>query len=161
MPERIERDVVAILSFTVVDEETSELLESVPQLAYLHGHDNLPAPVEGVLEGLEGGAAFDEVIPLAFGEATGATQSIRRGDLPRHLRDRARPGASFAAEGSDGTVHTLWVTEARGGRLTVTADHPFAGRTIRLEGQVLQLRPASATELEHGHAHGPGGNHHH
>ncbi|HHO54639.1 MAG TPA: hypothetical protein ENK18_28125 [Deltaproteobacteria bacterium] len=161
MPERIERDVVAILSFTVADEETSEILEDVPQVAYLHGHGNLPEAVEGVLEGLADGASFDEVVPLAFGEATGATQSIRRGDLPRHLRDRARPGASFAVEGSDGSVHTLWVTEARGGRLTVTTDHPFAGRKIRLSGQVLQLRPASASELEHGHAHGPGESHHH
>jgi len=160
MPERIEQDVVAIISFQVADAGTEEVLETAPSLAYLHGHDNLPSSLEAVLDGLEAGASFDETVANAFGEATGLTQSVRKGDLPKGVRDRLRTGGSFVAEGSDGERHVLWVTAMKGGRVTVTADHPFAGRDVRFQGNVVQLRVPSAAELQHGHAHGPGGHHH-
>lgn len=161
MPERIERDVVAILSFTATDADADQVLEHAPSLAYLHGHDNLPTGLEAVLEGLAAGDAFDEVVHDAFGAATGTEQNVRKGDLPKNVRDRLRVGASFAASGSDGSTHVLWVKAMKGGRVTVTADHPYAGKNVRFQGAVLQLRVPSATELEHKHAHGPGGHHHH
>jgi len=161
MPESIQRDVVAIIAFQVTDEETGEVLEAAPSLAYLHGHSNLPAPLEGVLEGLEAGATFEQTVPLAFGEATGREQSVRRGDLPKQVRDRLRVNSSFAAEGSDGTTHVLWVRAMKGGRVTVTADHPFAGKTVRFEGVVHSVRSPTPVELDHGHAHGPGSPSHH
>lgn len=161
MPDRIERDVVAILSFTASDADADEVLESTPSMAYLHGHDNLPEALEGILEGLSAGDSFDEVVPEAFGTASGATQSVRKGDLPKHVRDRLRVGASFVAEGSDGSKHVLWVTAMKGGRVNVTADHPYAGKSVRFHGSVVQLRAPTAAELEHEHAHGPGGHHQH
>ena len=160
MPERIERDVVAIISFQAIDASNEEVLETAPTLAYLHGRDNIPASLEGVLEGLEAGASFDQTIAQAFGESTGQSQSIRKGDLPKHLRDRLRVNSSFVAEGGDGTKHVLWVTAMKGGRITVTADHPYAGKDVRFQGNVVQLRAPTAAELEHGHAHGPGGTRH-
>jgi FKBP-type peptidyl-prolyl cis-trans isomerase SlyD len=161
MPERIERDVVAILSFTATDADADEVLEHAPSMAYLHGHDNLPSAFEAKLEGLSAGDDFDETVPDAFGAATGASQSVRKGDLPKHVRDSLRVGGNFVAEGSDGTRHVLWVTAMKGGRVTVTADHPYAGKNIRFAGTVVQLRSPTASELEHHHAHGPGGHHHH
>ena len=41
----------------------------------------------------------------------------------------------------------------------VTADfnHQMAGRTLRFEVEVVDIRAASEEELAHGHVHGPGG----
>jgi len=40
-------------------------------------------------------------------------------------------------------------------------NHPMAGINLFFVGKVLSVREATASELDHGHAHGPGGHHHH
>jgi FKBP-type peptidyl-prolyl cis-trans isomerase SlyD len=39
-------------------------------------------------------------------------------------------------------------------------NHPMAGNTLHFTGKVIDVREATAEELSHGHAHGPGGHHH-
>ncbi|MBK7038781.1 MAG: hypothetical protein KBF42_08050 [Chitinophagales bacterium] len=39
-------------------------------------------------------------------------------------------------------------------------NHPLAGVNLCFKGEILEVRDASAEELEHGHVHGPGGHHH-
>ena len=39
-------------------------------------------------------------------------------------------------------------------------NHPLAGHELHFTGEVLNVRAATAEELEHGHVHGPGGHHH-
>lgn len=39
-------------------------------------------------------------------------------------------------------------------------NHPLAGHELHFTGEVLDVREATAEELEHGHVHGPGGHHH-
>jgi FKBP-type peptidyl-prolyl cis-trans isomerase SlyD len=36
-------------------------------------------------------------------------------------------------------------------------NHPLAGREMHFKGHVIDVRPATAEELEHGHVHGHGG----
>ena len=54
------------------------------------------------------------------------------------------------------------VVVAKVGRHTVDVDtnHPLAGKTLRFDIQITDVRPATEEELAHGHAHGPGGHHH-
>jgi FKBP-type peptidyl-prolyl cis-trans isomerase SlyD len=39
-------------------------------------------------------------------------------------------------------------------------NHPLAGEALHFEGTIIEVREASAEELEHGHVHGPGGHEH-
>lgn len=39
-------------------------------------------------------------------------------------------------------------------------NHPLAGADLHFQGEILDVREATSEELEHGHAHGPGGAHH-
>jgi FKBP-type peptidyl-prolyl cis-trans isomerase SlyD len=39
-------------------------------------------------------------------------------------------------------------------------NHPWAGKRLRFDCQILDVRPATAEEMEHGHVHGPGAHHH-
>lgn len=38
-------------------------------------------------------------------------------------------------------------------------NHPLAGKDLFFKGEILEVRDASAEEIEHGHAHGPEGHH--
>ena len=42
----------------------------------------------------------------------------------------------------------------------VDANHPLAGRALRFQLSVKDIRDASAEEIAHRHVHGPGGHQH-
>lgn len=43
----------------------------------------------------------------------------------------------------------------------VDGNHPMAGKDLFFDVEITMNRPATAEEMSHGHAHGPGGHHHH
>jgi FKBP-type peptidyl-prolyl cis-trans isomerase SlyD len=51
------------------------------------------------------------------------------------------------------------VTEIDGDDVTVDGNHPLAGETLIFDVEVIDVRPATADELAHGHVHGAGCNH--
>jgi FKBP-type peptidyl-prolyl cis-trans isomerase SlyD len=52
------------------------------------------------------------------------------------------------------------VTDIAGGKVVVDGNHPLAGQRLRFDCTVLDVRPATAEELAHGHVHGPHGHAH-
>ena len=45
--------------------------------------------------------------------------------------------------------------------IKVDGNHPLAGKELHFEVEVLELRDATAEEINHGHVHGPDEAHHH
>jgi FKBP-type peptidyl-prolyl cis-trans isomerase SlyD len=45
--------------------------------------------------------------------------------------------------------------------VTVDGNHPMAGKDLFFDVEIMASRPATQEEMNHGHAHGPGGHHHH
>ena len=41
--------------------------------------------------------------------------------------------------------------------ITVDGNHPLAGIDLKFDVEILEIREATAEELEHGHVHGEGG----
>ncbi len=52
------------------------------------------------------------------------------------------------------------VREVSAEGVLIDFNHPMAGVNLYFTGNVESLRPATDTEMEHGHVHGPGGHHH-
>ena len=52
------------------------------------------------------------------------------------------------------------VTNVGDENVTLDMNHPLADVTLHFDVEVMEVRDATAEELEHGHVHGPGGHQH-
>jgi len=77
----------------------------------------------------------------------GKQQSFRVGQIIHiDLGERRRQAASIVKVGKF--------------NLDVDTNHPLAGQDLRFEVTIDEVRPATESEIAHGHAHGPGGHNH-
>jgi FKBP-type peptidyl-prolyl cis-trans isomerase SlyD len=159
---KIIADTVVTLAIDLLDAR-GERVQRNPQYVYLHGHGGLFPRLEETLEGQDVGAKLR--VKLAAAEAFGAHDPTRVQVEPRsRFPGKVKVGMEFEGETRHGdhTHPTVFrVTRLTELDVTLDANHPLAGQDIEVRCAVLDVRPASAEEMAHGHAHGPGGHHHH
>lgn len=63
--------------------------------------------------------------------------------------------------GPDEDAPVFTVTEVTTSHVVVDANHPLAGEDLTFSIVMGDIRQATDDEIAHGHAHGPGGHHHH
>ncbi|MBC7531564.1 MAG: peptidylprolyl isomerase [Oligoflexus sp.] len=68
-------------------------------------------------------------------------------------------GMQLQAQTDDDTM-VVTVVSLSEDEVTVDENHPLAGKTLDFELELLDVRDATAEELQHGHVHGIGGHHH-
>ncbi len=131
-------------------------------LAYLHGQGNIVPGLERQMTGLKVGDELVATVPPeeAYGAARGdVTESVHRSAFPKDME--LQVGMPVRAEGPDGQPLMLWVEKIEGARVTITLNHPLAGKTLHFSVRIAEIREANENEIAHGHAHGPDGHHHH
>ena len=159
---KIEQGTVVTLRFELADTQGNVLEKSEEPVDYLHGgHSGMFPAVEESLAGLETGAELSVRLEPddAFGEYD---ESLKRTEplsaFPRNLK----VGMRFEGKGEDsGETRVYTVASIEGDLIEVDGNHPYAGRTLDFRCTVLSVRKATEEEISHGHAHGPGGHHHH
>jgi len=85
----------------------------------------------------------------------GNIQNVPRRKLPE---GKIQPGMRVRLQTNQGQIVAL-VTAVKGDYVTIDANHPLAGMNLHFDVKVVEVREATAEELEHGHVHGPGGHH--
>jgi FKBP-type peptidyl-prolyl cis-trans isomerase SlyD len=156
---------VVTLTFQLYDGEGTLLEETPEPIAYLHGgHSGMLPKLEEALNHKAVGDDVSVTIEPADGFGDYDPDLVKVEGVDRLPADVA-VGMQFEAyanpddpEGS-GTVFT--VTDIADGKVVLDGNHPWAGRLLRFDCRILDVRPATREELEHGHVHGPGGHHHH
>ena len=154
---------VVSIHYKVVDSESNELIDSsenAEPMTYLHGARNLIPGLEQALEGRTEGDAFEVTVSPA--EAYGERSDDRVQQVPIEAfqgMDKVEPGMRVSAQTEQGAIELI-ITAVEGENVTVDANHPLAGKSLKFEVRVESVRDASEEELAHGHAHGPGGHHH-
>lgn len=129
-------------------------------LVYLHGSQNIVPGLERQLLGKKVGDKVDAVVPANEGYGDydpAAEQSVPKAQFPPEVA----VGMSFQTRGRNNQPMTVWVRMIKDDKVTITANHPMAGQKLNFTVEVLDVRRATADEKKHGHAHGPGGHHHH
>jgi FKBP-type peptidyl-prolyl cis-trans isomerase SlyD len=142
------------------DGEIVDSSEEGEPLQYVHGVGQIVAGLERALLGLEKDARTQVVVTPgdAYGEHDPAgVQEVPKQDFGDELPELGRP---YPARGPEGEMVPFVVKEIREDVIVVDLNHPLAGRTLHFDVAVVGVREASPEELQHGHAHGPGGHHH-
>lgn len=156
------KDKVVRIDYTLKDDDGTVLdtSEGREPVSYLHGVQTLVPGLENALEGQEAGNSLRVTVPPAQGYGDrdpGRVAAVPKENFPPQANIEV--GVQFQAETPDGP-QVVTVVEVTEEEVTVDANHPLAGKTLHFDVKVLDVRDATAEEIEHGHAHGPGGHHH-
>lgn len=158
---KIAKDSVVSFHYTVseVGQEPLESSKDREPLAILIGHGNIIPGLEAAMTDHEAGDSFgvDVTAADAYGERReGLTQRVPK----KHF------GAQKLVPGTQVVLQTNFgpraVTVDKVGLSVVDVDlnHPMAGKDLHFDIEIVEVREATAEEVEHGHVHGEGGHQH-
>jgi FKBP-type peptidyl-prolyl cis-trans isomerase SlyD len=152
-----------VLSFhyTLKDQkgETIETSQGHGPLTVLEGRGQIIPKLEAELVKMKVGEKKN--VFVSHIEAYGAYNDklIRKVNVKDLPKKNPKIGDEF--EVAAGTRKTLvTITEINGDEITLDGNHPLAGKDLTFDVELTEERPATAEEMAHGHAHGPGGHHH-
>jgi FKBP-type peptidyl-prolyl cis-trans isomerase SlyD len=153
---------VVTIDYTLTDDhgQVIDSSDGREPLAYLHGNHNIVPGLEHALEGKQKGDSLNVAVSPAegYGEREdGLIQSV-----PRNLfedADQLQVGMQFQSVSEEG-IRLVTVVDVAQDTVTVDANHPLAGTNLNFAVTIVDVRDATAEELDHGHVHGEGGHHH-
>ncbi|MDW7679184.1 MAG: peptidylprolyl isomerase [bacterium] len=138
--------------------DSGEMLDSSfdrqEPLIFLVGHRNVIPGLENELIGMESG---DE---KSIRVAPEQGYSVRNEKLVQSVSTERLPDDMELEEGKvlrfqeqDGQIIEAFITSLTDDEVTLDLNHPLAGEHLNFDIQVVDVREASAEELEHGHVH--------
>jgi FKBP-type peptidyl-prolyl cis-trans isomerase SlyD len=164
-PMNILANTVVTLTFELFDADGVLLEATDKPITYLHGgHSGMLPRLEDALTMKKAGDAVSvDVEPAdAFGDYDPELVKLEPLDrLPPDIEVGMQFEAYTNPDDEQGSGIVFTVTDIADGKVVLDGNHPWAGKRLRFDCQILAVRAATAEEVEHGHAHGEGGHHHH
>lgn len=157
----IEKNKVVTFHYTVFEADggQAESSQGRDPLVILYGHGNIIPGLEKALEGKAAGDRVEVTVPPeeAYGERSDALlQRIPK----KHFGDtKLVAGQMLVAQTQQG-ARPLKVLKVGMSVVDVDFNHPMAGKTLRFEVDIQDVRDADEEEIAHGHAHGPNAHEH-
>lgn len=159
----VAKDMVVSFHYTLKNKDGQVLDSSSGStpLSYLHGHRQIVAGLESALLGKATGAKFNVTVAPSEGYGEREEQMVitvpkSDWDLPEHVG----AGEIVELQSPEGDAIPAVIVEINEQWVKLDANHPLAGEELFFEIELMGVRAATAEELAHGHAHGPGGHHH-
>jgi FKBP-type peptidyl-prolyl cis-trans isomerase SlyD len=155
---------------SVTDENQEKVLveqaESDEPMVFLFGHSGLPEEFENQLDGKNPGDSFS--FSLTPEQAYGDYDQQAVVQIPKQVFEidgkvddqMLEVGNYLPMADNEGNHMQAKVVEVGDEMVTMDFNHPLAGMVMHFDGKVVEVRPATAEELSHGHVHGDGGHHH-
>ncbi len=156
------------VSGSTAPKRTIETVDKDHPFYFLVGHSGLPEAFEQQLLGKSAGTSFDFTIDMM--DAYGIIEQDAIMDIPSAIftdasgkfdEENVTVGKYLYLEDENGQQHRGKVIGIATETVKMDFNHPLAGFDLHFTGQVELVRDAEASELSHGHAHGPDGHHHH
>ena len=158
---KIEKDRVVSFHYTVAEQgqEPMESSEGREPLVILIGHGNIIPGLEKAMEGHEAGDKFE--VDVAAAEAYGEKRDGLSQRIPKkHFgNQRLAPGMQVVLNTNFGP-RAVTIQKVGMSVVDIDLNHPMAGKDLHFDVEIVDVREATAEEIEHGHVHGDGGHAH-
>ncbi len=128
---------------------------------YLHGHNSMLSGLEEAMEGKQAGDKFSATLKPY--QAYGERHEDAKQRIPiKHVATKGKltVGMPIIINTKGGEQRQATILKVGRFNIDVDKNHPYAGKTLVFDVEVIDVRDASAEELEHGHVHGVGGHQH-
>jgi FKBP-type peptidyl-prolyl cis-trans isomerase SlyD len=163
-PMNVFANTVVTITFELYDSEGTLLESTAEPITYLHGgHSGMLPRLEEALNLKKAGDAISVDVEPSDGFGDYDPELVKIEPVERLPAD-VQVGMQFETYGNatddvgEGTVYT--VTDIAEGKVVLDGNHPWAGKRLRFDCRILDVRAATPDEVEHGHVHGDGGHHH-
>ncbi|HHH43700.1 MAG TPA: peptidylprolyl isomerase [Gammaproteobacteria bacterium] len=147
------RDKVVRLRFRIVDGSSGDLLQYGDDLFYLHGGYGGAFPkVERAMEGCRVGDRVEVMLSPEEGYGPHRPELVL--ELPSAGFEGDVPEAGSAVDGElpDGQSVIFTVSAVSGDLVKLDANHPFAGKQLAFDFEVLEIRESTDAERAAGFA---------
>lgn len=149
----VEKNKVILLSYSLYDGK-GELYEySDLPIAYLHGSGaDLFDKIESSLEGKTIGDEVEVILPPKEGFGEHDPTLTFTDDLENVPEELRKIGTEVEAANAEGEIMKFVVTniDVENGKLTVDANHPLAGQTVKFKVTIKDIRDATPEEIKNG-----------
>ena len=158
---KIEKNRVVRFHYTVseVGQPPSETSKDREPVAVLIGAGNIIPGLEAAMMDHVAGDSFETTVEpdQAYGERReGFVQRVPK----KHFREtRLQPGMQVVLQTNFGP-RAVTIEKVGMSVVDVDLNHPMAGKDLHFDIEIVEVREASAEEVEHGHVHGDGGHQH-
>ena len=154
---KVEEHAVVLIHYVLTndDKEVLDSSEGQEPLAYLHGTGHLIPGLEAHLLGKAAGDQLDVTVQPndGYGEFNEELVQTVSSDVFDGV-DAIEPGMQFQTSNDDGSGgETITVINVENDEVTIDGNHPLAGVTLHFAVDIVNVREATAEELEHGHVH--------
>ena len=151
---------VVSLVFKLYDDRNQVIEETSDPIAYLHGgYSGIFPRVEEALAHKKVGESVSVTLDPADAFGDYDPKLVRMEPVETLPPDIAVGGYLVSEQDGEETVWRL--TDIADGKAVLDGNHELAGRRVRFEATVVDIRPATQEEISHGHVHGAHGHHHH
>jgi len=164
---KIEKNHVVRFHYTLFEgfapgQDAEPLESSKPRgepLAILAGRGNIIPGLDQALEGREAGEQF--VVDISAAQAYGERREGLSQRIPKKLfgSQKIQPGQQVVLETNSGP-RAVFVKKVGMSVVDVDLNHPMAGKDLHFAVEIVDVREATPDEIDHGHAHGEGGQAH-
>ena len=155
---KITSNTVVSIDYIVTDENGQVLDTTNGQdaMEVLIGHSNIVPGLEDALMGKEKGDRVDVLVQPDRAYGIRHPELIQKIDINMFEGMELNVGDSFLAD-TDMGKKPIVVKEIKGNTVVVDGNHPLAGMTLKFLVDIIDVRQATDSEIEHGHVHGAHG----
>ena len=142
----VQDNLVVTIQYKIMDDEGTLLdkTEDDESMSYIHGTESLVPGLEKALSGKKTGDTLKVRVKSddAYGDYNSdLVEVVDREDLSD--LEPIEEGMEFESEDEDGDITVVEIKKIENDKVTLDANHPFAGKNLNFEVEILEIRKAT------------------
>ncbi|MBI1838335.1 MAG: FKBP-type peptidyl-prolyl cis-trans isomerase [Flavobacteriia bacterium] len=166
----VEANMVVTLNYKLSNHKTGEKIEETTAenpMVFLFGVGGIIPEFEDNIQGKKVGDTFDFAIvsESAYGEKSAEQivkipTSVFNDESGKFNEEHIFVGAMVPMSDNEGNHLRGTVLAVTDEHVEMDFNHPLAGTDLNFKGEIVEIRPATQEEIDHGHVHGLHGHQH-